>query len=157
MTLPITEEDPNPENFAVVAQQERCIRAIWERRAEGWVHRVTLSDPGCSGMSASHLGLQLLIELVKARAIKVVVVHRRNRLSRSIELLTGIQAILDRHGVKVYSCNEGMCVDGPRGRLQKCFAALVAPKPAMVRQPSILGRRMLRALKANGKRPPGIC
>jgi len=142
-----TEEDPNPERHAVVAQQQRCSRAIWEKQAEGWVHRVTLSDPNCSGASPYRLGLQLLIAMAKARQIKVVVVYGRDRLARSMELSASIQAELDRHGVKVYSCLEGMCSDSPVSRLiHVLLRASAAPKLSKVR--SVLRRRMQCAVKA---------
>ena len=142
-----TEEDPNPERHVVVAQQQRCSRAIWEKQAKGWVHRVTLSDPNCSGASPDRLGLQLLIALAKGRQIKVVVVYGRDRLARSMELSARIQAELDRHGVKVYSCLEGMCSDSPVNCLSQGLLR-VSATPKLARGRSVLGRRNKRSMKA---------
>lgn len=148
-----TERDPNPEKHAVMIQQQHCLRAIWQKQSEGWVHRVTLSDPNCSGASPNRLGLQLLLSLVRTRKIKVVVVYARDRLARGIELCAGIHADLARHGVKVYSCVEGMGGDGP---VDLFYQALQRASDAHenASERSAPGRRTLRARKAKETHRP---
>lgn len=146
------EENPDPEKHAVAIQQQHCLRTIWGKRSEGWVHRVTLSDPNCSGISPNRLGLQLLLSLAKAHQIKVVVVQKRERLGRDIRLVSAIETELSRHGVKIYSCIEGMRSDSPLNhlfQLQQLSPASAALNPDTISSPR---RNILRGLRAQNMR-----
>lgn len=103
-----TAEQAKEEHHSLGAQEEYCLGEIKRRQQEGWVHRITLSDPGYSGATFERPGLLELIRLAKAGKIQVVVVYKRERLFRDVRIASKVQAIFDAAGVRILSHVEGM-------------------------------------------------
>jgi len=116
-----TDEQAKEEHYSLEAQEEYCMGEIRKRKSEGWVHQITISDPGYSGFTFDRPGLLQLISLVRAGKIKVIVVYKRERLFRNADLAAQVQAIFDMHGVKVLSYVEGMHDSSPHSVLMRQF------------------------------------
>ena len=116
-----TDEQAKAEHYSLEAQEEYCMGEIRKRQSEGWVHRITISDPGYTGSTYDRPGLLRLIAMVKSGAIRVIVVYKRERLFRNADLAAQVQAIFDAHGVRVISYSEGMIDSSPHGVMMRQF------------------------------------
>jgi site-specific DNA recombinase len=100
------------------AQREACEAFIASQRSEGWVPmRERYDDGGISGGTLERPGLQRLIADVEERLIDVVVVHRVDRLTRSLADFAKLIDVFDRHGVTFVSVTQSFNTTTSMGRL----------------------------------------
>lgn len=113
-----TEERLDLRYNSLEAQKDACRAYIDSQRYLGW--RVTesdLDDGGYSGGSLERPALQRLLELVKAGAIDVVVVHKVDRLSRSLSDFARLAELFDKHRVSFVSVTQQLDTSTAMGRL----------------------------------------
>jgi len=114
-----TDEQAKQEHYSLDAQEAYCLEEIKKRQNEGWIYLRTISDPGYSGFKWDRPGLIELVTLVKAKKVDVIVVYKRERLFRNLELSTKAQTIFESHGVRVLSFTEGMHDNSPHSVLMR--------------------------------------
>ncbi|MEM9049905.1 MAG: recombinase family protein [Pseudomonadota bacterium] len=89
------------------AQREACAAYITSQRHEGWVELPTLyDDAGFSGGSMDLPALERLLADIEAGTIDVVVVHKVDRLTRSLAEFARIVAIFDPAEVSFVSVSQ---------------------------------------------------
>jgi DNA invertase Pin-like site-specific DNA recombinase len=99
-------------------QVEACQRYIESQRGLGWVMvGPAYSDDGVSGATLQRPGLRALLEDVRQDKIDVVLVHRFDRLSRSLFDLTDLIPLFSAARVDLVSVTQPMDIKTPYGRL----------------------------------------
>jgi len=84
----------------------------------GWVCLADdYSDGGWSGGNTERPSLQRLLADVEAGKVDAVVVHRVDRLSRSLLDFTQMLTLFERHGVSFASVTQSFATDSAMGRL----------------------------------------
>jgi site-specific DNA recombinase len=101
---------------SIDAQVAACRSYVDSRASNGWLVAETFIDDGRSGKDTNRPGLSRLFEDVRAERINVVLVHRIDRLSRSLRDLLGLVAIMEEHGVAFGSICESFDSSTPIGR-----------------------------------------
>jgi len=92
---------------SVAVQEEACRAYIKSQRHLGWVLvEPAYTDDGVSGATLQRPGLRALLEDVRQDKIDVVVVHRLDRLSRSVLDVTTVIPLLKVQGVALVSVCE---------------------------------------------------
>jgi len=84
-----------------------------------------LADEGWSGKNLDRPAVQELLKLVELGQVKDLLIWRWDRLSRDQGDFATLVKLLDRHGVKVHSVNEGdLDLASASGRMQiGCMAS----------------------------------
>jgi len=81
------------------AQRDMCLARVRANAFQGWIAiEDRFDDLGQSGATMDRPALQRLLERVAAREVERVVVHRLDRLVRSVRDWTEIVATLKRYG-----------------------------------------------------------
>src|SRR4029453_17322092 len=108
-------KDETGEGYSIPAQREACLRHIAER---GWNLAGEVTDAGESARTADRPMLKELLRRVGEGGVGAVVVHKIDRLARSMEDHVAIRAAFRRAGVQLVSDREhrGDRVWTPRGR-----------------------------------------
>jgi site-specific DNA recombinase len=92
---------------SIDAQVEACRAYIKSQLHLGWVMvEPAYTDDGVSGATLQRPGLRALLEDVGQDNIDMVVVHRLDRLSRSVQDVTDVIPLLDIQGVDLVSATE---------------------------------------------------
>lgn len=113
-----TEERLDLRYNSLEAQKDACRAYVDSQRHLGWrVTEADLDDGGYSGGSLERPALQRLLELVKAGAIDVVVVHKVDRLSRSLSDFARLAELFDKHRVSFVSVTQQLDTSTAMGRL----------------------------------------
>jgi DNA invertase Pin-like site-specific DNA recombinase len=100
------------------AQRESCAAFIQSQKALGWVPSPTLyDDGGYSGGNMERPGLKLLLADIAARRIKVIVVYKVDRLTRSLADFAKLVELFDSHGVSFVSVTQQFNTTSSMGRL----------------------------------------
>jgi len=115
-------KDESAEGYSIPAQREACLRHIAER---GWNLAGEFTDAGESARTADRPMLKALLRRVADGGIGVVVVHKIDRLARSMEDHVAIRAALRRCGVQLVSVTENI-EETASGRLVEGIHALMA-------------------------------
>jgi site-specific DNA recombinase len=84
-----------------VLQRDACLQFIYERRHLGWIPLAwPFNDDGKSGASMDgRPALDRLLDAIAAGGVNRVVVHRFDRLTRSVSDFASLQEFLRRHNV----------------------------------------------------------
>lgn len=100
------------------AQREACEAFIASQAAEGWtLVDEEYSDGGYSGATAERPALERLLRDVEAGKVDCVVVHRVDRLSRSLLDFAKIIEALNRRGAAFVSVTQQFNTSNSMGRL----------------------------------------
>lgn len=100
------------------AQREACAAYILSQKAMGWVARKdAYDDGGFSGGSTERPGLQKLLTDIETGKVKVVVVYKVDRLTRSLADFAKMVELFDAHGVSFVSVTQQFNTTSSMGRL----------------------------------------
>ncbi|MDF7824367.1 recombinase family protein [Pontiellaceae bacterium B12227] len=112
-----TDAGPDTEVNSLAVQQAAAESYIASQQHLGWTCTGVYSDNNKSGATLERQGLQEVIRLVKAGEIKVVVIHRLDRISRSLIQFFELLALFEEHGVALVSVMQNINTEGAVGRL----------------------------------------
>jgi site-specific DNA recombinase len=115
-------KDETGEGYSIPAQREACLRHIAER---GWNLAGEFTDAGESARTADRPMLKELLRRVAEGGVGAVVVHKIDRLARSMEDHVAIRAAFRRAGVQLVSVTENI-EETASGRLVEGIHALMA-------------------------------
>lgn len=102
----------------------------------------TVADEGLSGCSIKgRPGIQKILEMVKTRQVKAVIVYKLDRLARNTIEALQVAKLMDRHGVALHSITEKLDTKSALGRF---FFTLMASIAEMER--GIIGERICAAM-----------
>ncbi len=110
------------EGYSIPAQREACLRYIVER---GWNVADEFVDAGESARTADRPALKQMLRRLAEGDVGAVVVHKIDRLARSMEDHVAIRAALRRSGVQLVSVTENI-EETASGRLVEGIHALMA-------------------------------
>lgn len=100
------------------AQREACAAYILSQKAMGWVARKDCyDDGGFSGGNAERPALQKLLADIETGKVKVVVVYKVDRLTRSLADFAKMVELFDAHGVSFVSVTQQFNTTSSMGRL----------------------------------------
>lgn len=100
------------------AQREACAAYVLSQKALGWnALRDTYDDGGFSGGSTDRPGLQRLLADIALGKVKVVVVYKVDRLTRSLADFAKMVELFDAHGVSFVSVTQQFNTTTSMGRL----------------------------------------
>lgn len=100
------------------AQRAACAAYIESQKAEGWVMLPEhYDDGGYSGGTMDRPALQRLLQAVQSGQIDTIVVHRIDRLSRSLADFAKLVEIFDTHKVTFVSVTQSFNTTTSMGRL----------------------------------------
>ncbi len=131
-----------------VEQQLDALRGDCQRH--GWTVVEEISDK-ISGTSFTRKGLDRLMELVRRRKIDLIVIHKLDRLGRSLPHLAQLIGQFEAHGIGLYAASQGIDTrhENPAGRLQMHIMMAVADfERSLISERT---RLKLKALKAAGQ------
>ncbi len=115
-------KDETGEGYSIPAQREACLRHIAER---GWNLDGEFTDAGESARTADRPMLKAMLRRVAEGGIGAVVVHKIDRLARSMEDHVSIRAALRHAEVQLVSVTENI-EETASGRLVEGIHALMA-------------------------------
>jgi DNA invertase Pin-like site-specific DNA recombinase len=100
------------------AQREACAAFILSQKAQGW-HALPrpYDDGGYSGGNVERPALQRLLADVSAQRIRVIVVYKVDRLTRSLADFAKLVELFDRHEVSFVSVTQQFNTTSSMGRL----------------------------------------
>ena len=102
----------------------------------------TVADEGLSGCSIKgRPGIVKVLEMVKAKHVKAVIVYKLDRLARNTIEALQVAKLMDRHGVALHSITEKLDTKSAMGRF---FFTLMASIAEMER--GIIGERICAAM-----------
>ena len=99
------------------AQREACEAFILSQKAQGWKAVSSYDDGGFSGGNVERPGLKRLLADIAARRVKVVVVYKVDRLTRSLADFAKLVELFDTHGVSFVSVTQAFNTTSSMGRL----------------------------------------
>jgi DNA invertase Pin-like site-specific DNA recombinase len=99
------------------AQREACQAFILSQKAQGWKTIGSYDDGGFSGGTLNRPALQRLLGDIAARRIKVVVVYKVDRLTRSLADFAKLVEQFDAQGVSFVSVTQQFNTTSSMGRL----------------------------------------
>lgn len=103
---------------SIAAQIESCEQFIASRRGLGWVLAgPAYVDDGVSAATLNRPGLRALLADIRQDKINVVLVHRLDRLSRSLFDLADLLPLFSVQGVELVSVTQPIDTHTPNGRL----------------------------------------
>jgi site-specific DNA recombinase len=113
-----TEEGLDQAFNSLDAQRLACEEYVRTRAGEGWaVLPEHYTDGGWSGATVKRPAFQRLLSDIEARKVDCVVVHRVDRLSRSLLDFARLMAFFQEHGVAFVSVTQNFSTADPVGRL----------------------------------------
>ncbi len=115
-------KDESGEGYSIPAQREACLRHIAEC---GWSLAGEFTDAGESARTADRPMLKAMLRRVAEGGVGAVVVHKIDRLARSMEDHVAIRAALRHAGVQLISVTENI-EETASGRLVEGIHALMA-------------------------------
>ena len=100
------------------AQREACEAYILSQKALGWVPApATYDDGGFSGGNVERPAIQRLLGDIAAQKVRVVVVYKVDRLTRSLADFAKMVELFDAHGVSFVSVTQQFNTTTSMGRL----------------------------------------
>jgi site-specific DNA recombinase len=99
------------------AQREACQAFILSQKALGWKVRSCYDDGGFSGGNVERPGLQRLLADIAAKRVRVVVVYKVDRLTRSLADFAKLVELFDAQGVSFVSVTQQFNTTSSMGRL----------------------------------------
>ncbi len=113
-----TDEGLDQDFNSLDAQREACAAYIKSQSTEGWsLGSRTYDDGGCSGGTLHRPALQLLLADVKAKKIDIIVVHKIDRLTRSLMDFAKLVEVLENAGASFVSVTQSFNTTSSMGRL----------------------------------------
>ena len=113
-----SEEGLEQEFNSLDAQREACAAFILSQKALGWrALPDAYDDGGFSGGNADRPALQRLLEDITARHVRVVVVYKVDRLTRSLADFAKMVELFDAHDVSFVSVTQQFNTTSSMGRL----------------------------------------
>jgi site-specific DNA recombinase len=111
-------DDRESKLTSIDAQAEACKAYINSQQSQGWVMvEPAYTDDGVTGATLQRPGLRALLEDVHQDKIDMVVVHRLDRLSRSLFDLTDLIPLFTVQQVALVSVTQPLDTQTPNGRL----------------------------------------
>ncbi len=137
---------------SIHAQREACEAYA---RMQGWtVLPNYYDDGGFSGASTDRPAFQRLMEDARRKQFDVIVVHRLDRLSRSLADFVGFMAKLNDYGVSFVAVNQQIDTNTPAGKLMLHMVLSFAEfERSMICERT---REKVRASRRKGKWTGGI-
>ncbi len=99
------------------AQAEACEAFILSQKAEGWKAVGTYDDGGFSGGNVERPGLKRLLADIALKKVRVIVVYKVDRLTRSLADFAKLVDLFDAHGVSFVSVTQQFNTTSSMGRL----------------------------------------
>jgi DNA invertase Pin-like site-specific DNA recombinase len=99
------------------AQREACEAFILSQKTQGWRNVACYDDGGFSGGNVERPGLKQLMAAIKLGQVKVVVVYKVDRLTRSLADFAKLVELFDGHGVSFVSVTQQFNTTSSMGRL----------------------------------------
>ena len=99
------------------AQREACEAYVVSQKALGWKAIGTYDDGGFSGGNVERPGLKRLLTDIAAKRVRVVVVYKVDRLTRSLADFAKLVELFDAHGVSFVSVTQAFNTTTSMGRL----------------------------------------
>jgi site-specific DNA recombinase len=100
------------------AQRDAGLAYIASQAGVGWqATGTTYGDADVSGAVLERPGLQRLMAAIEAGQVDVVIVHKLDRISRSVTDFAQMMAFFDRHGVALVSVTQHLNSGDSLGRL----------------------------------------
>jgi site-specific DNA recombinase len=113
-----TEEGLDQEYNSIDAQRDAGHAYIASQRAEGWIPIADdYDDPAYSGGTMERPALQRLLADIEAGKVDTVVVHKIDRLTRSLTDFSRMIEVFERHGVSFVSVTQQFNTTTSMGRL----------------------------------------
>jgi DNA invertase Pin-like site-specific DNA recombinase len=113
-----SEEGLEQEFNSLDAQREACEAYVLSQRHAGWLALPDMyDDGGISGGTMERAALQRLLEDVRTGRVKVIVVYKVDRLTRSLADFAKIVEVLDAHGASFVSVTQHFNTTTSMGRL----------------------------------------
>jgi site-specific DNA recombinase len=111
-------EEGLDQNFnSLDAQREACEAFILSQKTQGWKRAGCYDDGGFSGGNVDRPGLQRLLADIRSKRIKVVVVYKVDRLTRSLADFAKMVELFDSHEVSFVSVTQQFNTTTSMGRL----------------------------------------
>jgi site-specific DNA recombinase len=99
------------------AQREACEAYILSQKTQGWVSMGAYDDGGFSGGNVERPGLQRLLSDVASGRVRIVVVYKVDRLTRSLADFAKMVELFDAHEVSFVSVTQAFNTTSSMGRL----------------------------------------
>ena len=99
------------------AQREACEAYIVSQKSQGWKLMRAFDDGGFSGGNVERPGLRKLMADIVANRVRVVVVYKVDRLTRSLADFAKLVELFDEHGVSFVSVTQAFNTTTSMGRL----------------------------------------
>ena len=99
------------------AQREACEAYILSQKSQGWKLMGAFDDGGFSGGNVERPGLKKLLADIVAKRVRVVVVYKVDRLTRSLADFAKLVELFDEHGVSFVSVTQAFNTTTSMGRL----------------------------------------
>lgn len=99
------------------AQREACEAFIVSQKTQGWRSMGCYDDGGFSGGNVDRPGLQRLLADIALRKVKVIVVYKVDRLTRSLADFAKLVELFDAQGVSFVSVTQQFNTTSSMGRL----------------------------------------
>jgi DNA invertase Pin-like site-specific DNA recombinase len=112
-----SEEGLDQDFNSLDAQREACEAFILSQKTQGWKRAGCYDDGGFSGGNVDRPGLQRLLADIRAKRIKVVVVYKVDRLTRSLADFAKMVELFDAHEVSFVSVTQQFNTTTSMGRL----------------------------------------
>jgi len=113
-----TDEGLGQDFNSLDAQREACAAYIKSQATDGWVLiPCGYDDGGFSGGSLERPGLQSLLADIKAKKVDIVVVHKIDRLTRSLLDFAKLVEVLEASGASFVSVTQSFNTTTSMGRL----------------------------------------
>ena len=112
-------EEGLEQNFnSLDAQREACEAYVLSQKAEGWkALPIMYDDGGFTGGNMARPGLKKLMTDIEAKKIKIVVVYKVDRLTRSLADFAKMVELFDEYGVSFVSITQQFNTTSSMGRL----------------------------------------
>lgn len=135
---------------SIEVQAQACLSFIEAHRHENWqAIEAVYADNGYSGANLQRPALRRLLDDMQSDKIDVVVVHRFDRLSRSIADLETLLPLFTVPGIRLVSVTQPLDTEPPMGRLNLNLLTSFAQF-----ERELIGERtreMLTATRASGR------
>lgn len=113
-----SEEGLDQDFNSLDAQREACAAYILSQKAQGWKSvGAPYDDGGFSGGNTERPGLQRLLADIAAKKIRIVVVYKVDRLTRSLADFAKLVELFDAHGASFVSVTQQFNTTSSMGRL----------------------------------------
>jgi len=100
------------------AQREACEAFVLSQKAQGWkVLESSYDDGGFSGGNANRPALQRLLADVASKRVRIIVVYKVDRLTRSLADFAKLVELFDAHEVSFVSVTQQFNTTSSMGRL----------------------------------------